>query len=538
MDKQIQQSIDAEIEKHLRIALAKEDYLYFLDYVENYGKDKPQMLLPRYVQFIAKTLDNAIKNQHDQTSCKKYIVSLPVQHGKSFLLSEHLLAYLALTRKRYNSLLVTYSSTLSEDIGLKNRELIERYGNDFGRKLSDSSGKKNRYNVEYYNDDGSYGGVNQVFATTILGKITGYPSDLTIIDDMYSDLSEVYGKVGETKYNAFLTKVLTRKSAHNITVVVMSRWSDDDMVGKVLDEQGHYDRENNINGWTEIRIPAIATAEDSIEWVEKAIGRSEGQSLGEHIGKGKDFYEMQRKDMGDTFYRALFQQNPSALVRKTFDDEKLHFNTLKYLDENEAKENGCKYIMTCDLASSDKIGSDESAFALIRMQNARGTSNDIEVLAMYSGVHNINEMQSIFYKLYYEWDTEYGLDYCVIENKSNGIPLLQTIRDNNRKISKGEAVYETSYVPLKQVFAIDPTLSKLTRLMYLAQENLYINAGKIVNPLTNEFGLDYEKVIKSQTKLTTKVDIIDAIAMAYIALRDAKMTDSKLRYQKLARALA
>lgn len=550
MSNYLGQDIQNRIERAVRLAAAKQSYVSFLDYVRNYipttelqresGDNtvlEVNFFLPEYVRFIAnyidKMLDDADNNIPNRP--KKVIISLPVQHGKTHTISEHILSYLALTRTNYSAMLVTYSKELSESIGLANRQIINQYGGDFCRKLAIDSNKKNRYTIDVLDSAGNKisNKSNKVLCTTVFGQATGFTADLTLIDDMYSGISEVYNAVGRKKIESLKGNLLTRKSARNVTIVIMSRWSNDDVVGQLLESEGHYDALKNPNGWTEIRIPAIRTIEDSIEWVEERIGRKIGEPLGLHINKGLDFYEMQKRDMGDDFFSCLFQQNPRTLTRELFPSVNLIYGQGR---EQPLSDDDSIIVMSCDLGASDKKGSDESAFSLIRMSKSLG--NDVEILDVYSGVHNIVEMEQAFYALYERWSDEYPINRVLIENKASGIPLLQLIARNSTNLKDGKQANYDIYVPLNQVYVVNPTLSKDTRLLYLSRTKIYIPDRLIINPINNNPERNIMQVIKEQVKMTNKVDVIDSIAMAYIAIRDSKIATKKERYQALPKPLA
>src|SRR5206468_4198715 len=90
-----------------------------------------------------------------------------------------------------------------------------------------------------------------VYCVGVGGSLTGRRADAMIIDDPVKDQAAAES---ETQRNAlwkwFQQTGRTRLSPGGFIVVIMTRWHEDDLVGRLL--------ANNVAGWEVLRVPALA----------------------------------------------------------------------------------------------------------------------------------------------------------------------------------------------------------------------------------------------------------------------------------------
>jgi len=128
--------------------------------------------------------------------------------------------------------------------------------------------------------------------------ITGVGGDLILIDDPVKNREEAESEVYREKVWQWYTDDLyTRLEPGGALVLVMTRWNEDDLAGRILKSEMAAD-------WEVVSLPAIAEEDD-------ALGRAPGTPL------CKDRYDLKalediRRTQGEYSFQALYQQRPSA----------------------------------------------------------------------------------------------------------------------------------------------------------------------------------------------------------------------------------
>ncbi len=125
--------------------------------------------------------------------------------------------------------------------------------------------------------------------------VTGMGGDLIVIDDPVKNREEASSPTYRAKvWDWYTDDLYTRQEPGGSIVLIMTRWHEDDLAGRILMSESASD-------WTVISLPAVAMADD-------AIGRPVGDPLWpERYGtKALDDY---RLVLGRSFH-ALYQQAP------------------------------------------------------------------------------------------------------------------------------------------------------------------------------------------------------------------------------------
>ena len=131
------------------------------------------------------------------------------------------------------------------------------------------------------------------------GAVTGHGAHLLILDDMIKNSQESYSDtIRETVWDYYRTTLLTRLEDNGSILIVNTRWHADDLVGRILEEEG--------DKWTVIRMPAIAEYDMNFDgYIYKA---------GEVLWPSKfplDVINDRKAELGSHF-EPIYQQNPQA----------------------------------------------------------------------------------------------------------------------------------------------------------------------------------------------------------------------------------
>jgi len=210
-----------------------------------------------YMHFVKKVWPEFIDGYHHNIMAKKFeeiaagklkrlIVNMPPRHTKSEFASYLFPAWLMGKKPKTKIIQATHTAELSYRFGRKMRNLMddEEYRKIFkGVHLRADSKASGRWET---NHGGEY------FGAGIGGAITGRGADLLIIDDPHSEQS-----ITETSFdNAFewyVSGPRQRLQPGGAIVVVMTRWSERDLTGRLIKQQA----ETKADQWEVIEFPAI-----------------------------------------------------------------------------------------------------------------------------------------------------------------------------------------------------------------------------------------------------------------------------------------
>lgn len=198
----------------------------------------------------------------------RLIVSVQPRVGKSELVSKRFPAWFV-GRDPYRQVIVTsYAESLATDFGREVREVMKSpfYQQVFpGVELRKGNASADRLQT-------SRGGV-LTFAGAG-GGLTGKGADLLVIDDPYKGHEDANSRAQRDKlWNWFTTVALSRVMGKAGRVVLcMTRWHEDDLVGRLTNPKNPYYNPDEAAKWTVVNIPAFAEDGD-------VLGRTPGELL-------------------------------------------------------------------------------------------------------------------------------------------------------------------------------------------------------------------------------------------------------------------
>lgn len=242
-------------------------------------------------RLIAKKLE-----QVERGEIKRLIISMPPRHGKSMLASEFFPAWFLGRNPDKYVIAASYAQELSDDFGRKVRNQLQdsTFKAVFGNvSMSDDSTSSKRFNLEA---GGAY------FAIGVGGVATGRGAHLLIIDDPVKNREEAESETYRRKaWDWYTSTAYTRLMPDGAIVIIMTRWHEDDLVGKILTEHAH-------EGWEVLELPAINDKGEAL-WkeqypieilhnIQKTIGQRDWSAL---------YQQKPTPDEGDYFKREWFR---------------------------------------------------------------------------------------------------------------------------------------------------------------------------------------------------------------------------------------
>ncbi len=215
---------------------------------------------------------------------KRLIVSMPPRHGKTETLTVRYPVFRLEQDSKTRAVIACYNQTLASKFGRKARRIAEqRFPLATDRTAVD----------DWETPQG--GGVRSV---GVGGGVTGQGFDLLIVDDPVKSREEAESVTFRDKvWEWFTDDLYTRCEPDASIIVIMTRWHEDDLVGRILASE-------TAGDWTVINIPALAEEDDP-------LGRAVGEALCPERFNVAALNNIE-KVLGGYSFNALYQGRPSA----------------------------------------------------------------------------------------------------------------------------------------------------------------------------------------------------------------------------------
>lgn len=175
-----------------------------------------------------------------------------------------------LTRRPRDRILnASAEERLARRNGAAVRALVEEFGPSYGLNLVADEGSKSDWAIRAGGSLRSRG---------LGGNLTGQPMDLGIIDDPITSRAQAESlNRRDAVWDWYSSVWSQRKSPTYREVLVMTRWHEDDLAGRLLARDG---RVEDGGKWTVIHLPALAMAEDRARGIyPDPLGRAPGEPL-------------------------------------------------------------------------------------------------------------------------------------------------------------------------------------------------------------------------------------------------------------------
>lgn len=243
---------------------------------------KHRWLPRRHLRYLARRLRAVAAGE-----CKKLMIFMPPRHGKSETVSRWFPAWYLRMFPRNRVMLASYEASFAAHWGEQARGAWSEMG-----PLFQSSATLARDRADWWMIEGTGGYMTTV---GVGGPLTGKGANIGIIDDPIKNAEEAFSKAHrERLWNWYLSTFLTRLEPGGAQVIMLTRWHEDDLAGRLLKREG--------KDWEVIRFPAIAGENDQ-------LGRALGEALWPSRFSTTALAEI-RASIGGRWWSALYQQDP------------------------------------------------------------------------------------------------------------------------------------------------------------------------------------------------------------------------------------
>lgn len=273
------------------------------------------------------------------------IVNIPPQHGKSDVISRAGPAWTLLRRPETKIVLATYGKELASDMSLAAKRLFRKWAPSFGLRLARKM--KARPEDEAERDQVTTWGTTRggyLRAVGIHGAATGRTGEIIIIDDPFKDRQEADSDaICRKVWDAFGHVFMTRRAPVHAVLIVMNRWRDADLCGRIL--AANDPESSDYNDKLPIFEPVTFPAHDE----------ERGYLFPERYSE--PFYESARAFAGSYGWNSQYQQDPQPRSGNLFKmDRVIELEP----EEFERRTKDLIFEWGLDLASSEKeLSSDD-----------------------------------------------------------------------------------------------------------------------------------------------------------------------------------
>jgi len=213
-------------------------------------------------------------------------VSTPPQEGKTTWIV-HYMAWMLIRNPWLKLVYATYSQSRANSVSRQVRSLVEIW-----TPLAKGSATVERWQTR------EGGGL---LAAGRGSAMTGFRSDMTVIDDPIKDMQEAQSElIRATTIEWFSSVVLTRMSNLSQIIVIATRWHKDDLIAHV--------QKPDVLGAQYVNIPAQA-----VQGPDKDIlGRNVGDWLPSVQNRSESSWLLMKRAVGTYVWQALYQGDPQV----------------------------------------------------------------------------------------------------------------------------------------------------------------------------------------------------------------------------------
>ncbi len=371
------------------IKLCQDNFLYFVqevwpDFICRKEKEPSKW---GHHQIIANEFTKISKDKKG-----RLIVNMPPRHTKSEFASVYFPAWIMGKFPKMKLMQVSHNAELSGRFGSKVRNLIDspEYKQIFGDvRLREDSKAKGRWET---NHGGEY------YAAGVGGSITGRGADLLIIDDPHTEQDSLSDSAMERTFEWYLSGPRQRLQPGGSIVLVMTRWAEDDLTGRLIKSQS----EPKADTWNHVSFPALIEDNKPV-WPEYWSF--------EELEKVKASISVRN-------WSAQYMQNPTSeegaiLKREWWIPWEGDLPYLKHV------------IQSYDTAFTAKQTSDYSAITTWGIFSpGEGEPDGIMLIDAVKGKYEFPDLKAVALEQYKYWEPE----TVIIEAKASGQSLLQEFR--------------------------------------------------------------------------------------------------------------
>ena len=272
----------------------------------------------------------------ERGECKRLMVFMPPRHGKSELVSVRFPAWYLGRHPDKRFIGTSYAARLAERFSGQARNQFNDERWPYTATLATDTQSKAMWDLA-----GNRGGY---IAAGVGGPITGQGGHMIVIDDPVKNREEADSEtVRDSVWDWYQSTLYTRLEEDGAIILVMTRWHEDDLAGRLLNEA-----QQGGDQWEVIELPALDAAGEAL-WPEK-YDRARLEQI--------------RATIGSRNWTALYQQRPTLEEGAMFKRQWFTGTADEPHIVDETPWN-LRWVRYWDLAASTKTSADYTASASV-----------------------------------------------------------------------------------------------------------------------------------------------------------------------------
>jgi predicted phage terminase large subunit-like protein len=375
--------------------------------------------------------------------CERLIICMPPQEGKSERVSRRTPLWLLARNPDLRIALASYEHGVARRWGRAIRNDIAEHP-ELGLTVRHDTSAAHEWQLE-----GHRGGM---YCVGIGGALTGRPVDVLLIDDPIKDRKQADSQLyRDTVWDWWTNVARTRLAPGAPVVLILTRWHDDDLAGRLLAEPD--------SAWRLLNIPARADHKPELGQTDP-LGRTPGEWMLSARGRTVAQWEQIRVEVGSRAFSALYQGRASPDVGNVWQRPWWRRYRTPLWSQHPTQPDAYQVsdvdelVMSWDCAFKDTKSSD---YVVGQVWARRGAT--VYLLDQIHKRLSFTDTLTAFTALAARWP-QASAKY--VEDKANGTAIIDTFR---------------SKIP--GVIPVTPTESKYARANAVAP---FIEAGNVLLP--------------------------------------------------------
>ena len=271
----------------------------------------------------------------------RLMLFMPPRHGKSFIASENFPVWHIGNNPEHQCVVSSYSADLAQSFSKKALDLSqsEIMTEVFPKIVLDD--KRQAMDNWGTTKGGGYKSVG------VGGSLTGHGAHILIVDDPVKDWEDANSpRIREKVWNWWNSTAYTRLMPGGGVLIILTRWHEDDLAGRILDQMDTEKHNEDADVWKVIEYPAVAEEDEA--------HRKKGEPLHEERYPLSKLNKI-RASVGERVWTSLYQQRPRPVTGHYIQSD--WFNTIHPEDVPEE----LRWVRSWDLAVQAKASNDHTA---------------------------------------------------------------------------------------------------------------------------------------------------------------------------------
>lgn len=319
----VQQQLLKKKQEPAKIEAARKSLLHYARWIfEEYYEI--EFLESWYHELICKVLESVVAGR-----TKRLIINIPPSYGKTEFAVKLLVSWVLGIKTNYRFIYTSYSDDLATKTPANTKQIIssEAYKKVFGDKRFNKKADQHWYIDKNGMEDGG------MYSTTIAGGVTGFHSDILIIDDPMKAIEKNQRPARQATIDFYTGTAKTRLRKSNpdsAIIIIMQRLHEDDLVGYLLNPEN-----GESEYYTHINLTAIEEKEVVYEFEDFRYVRPANEPLNPHF-EDVEALEVQKRTMKEDWYSQYMQKPKDIETGYITEDDFVNISQWEIPDENKA----------------------------------------------------------------------------------------------------------------------------------------------------------------------------------------------------------